>query len=65
MPASFNPYIVFVDAEKEVGFAGAVRLDEGLKLKTGEDRVGEKMGGDFDELGLGKRGTEVIVGQVD
>ncbi len=31
LPASFKPYIVhrFVDAEKEVGFAGGVRLDEG------------------------------------
>jgi hypothetical protein len=29
----------FVDAEKEVGFAGGVRLDEGGKLKVGEDRV--------------------------
>ena len=36
-----------------------------MKTKMGEDRVGEKMGGDFDELGLGKRGTEVIVGKVN
>jgi hypothetical protein len=28
-----------VDAAKEVGFAGAIRLDEGVKLKVGEDRV--------------------------
>ena len=33
-------------------------------MKTGEDRVGEKMGWDFDKLGLGKGGAEVIVGQV-
>ena len=28
----------------------------------GEDRVREKMGGDFDELGLGKGGAEIVVG---
>jgi hypothetical protein len=54
-----------VDAEKEVGFAGGVRLDKRDKLKAGEDRVGEKVGGDFDKLGLGKRSTEVVVGQVN
>ncbi len=54
-----------VDAEKEVGFAGGVSLDERGKLKAGEDRVGEKVGGDFDKLGLGKGSTEVVVGQVD
>ena len=31
-------------------------------MKLGEDRVREKMGGDFDKLGLGKGGAEVIVG---
>ena len=31
----------------------------------GEDRVGEKMGGDFDELGLGKGGAEIVVGEVN
>ena len=55
----------FVDAEKEVGFAGGVRLNEGVKTKMGEDRVGEKMGGDFDKLGLGKGGAEIVVSQVD
>ena len=33
-------------------------------MKTGEDRVREKMGGDFDKLGLGKGGAKVIVCQV-
>ena len=31
----------------------------------GEDRGREKMGGDFDILGLGKGGAEIIVSQVD
>ncbi len=31
----------------------------------GEDRVGEKVGGDFDKLGIGKGSAEVVVGQVD
>ena len=30
-----------------------------------EDRVGEKMDRDFDKLGMGKGGAEVIIGQVD
>ena len=34
----------FVDAEKEVGFAGGGRLDEGVKVKVREDRVREKVG---------------------
>ncbi len=34
-------------------------------MKTGEDRVGEKMGGDFYKLGLGKGSAEIVVGQVD
>ena len=34
-------------------------------MKVGEDRVGEKVGGDFDKLGLGKGGAEIIVSQVD
>jgi hypothetical protein len=54
-----------VDAEKEVGFAGGVRFDKRGKVKAGEDRVGEKVGGDFDKLGLGKRSTEVVVGEVN
>jgi hypothetical protein len=54
-----------VDAEKEVGFAGGVRFDKRGKVKAGEDRVGEKVGGDFDKLGLGKGSTEVVVGQVN
>jgi hypothetical protein len=62
LPVSFKPYI---DAEKEVGFAGGVRFDERGKLKAGEDRVGEKVGGDFDKLGLEKGSIEVVVGQVN
>ena len=31
----------------------------------GEDRVREKMGGDFDKLGLGKGGAEIVVGEVN
>ncbi len=34
-------------------------------MKTKEDRVGEKMGGDFYKLGLGKGSAEIVVGQVD
>ena len=34
-------------------------------MKVGEDRVGEKVAGDFDKLGLGKGSAEVVVGQVD
>ena len=30
-----------------------------------EDRVGEKVGGDFDKLGMGKGSAEVVVGEVD
>ncbi len=33
-------------------------------MKLREDRVGKKVGGDFDELGMGKGSAEVIVGQV-
>ena len=33
-------------------------------MKTGEDSVREKMGGEFDKLGLGKGGAKVIVCQV-
>jgi len=51
----------FVDAEKEVGFAGGGRLDEGVKVKVREDRVREKVGWDLDELGMGKGSAEVIV----
>jgi hypothetical protein len=36
-----------------------------LKLKTGEDRGREKMGGDFDKLGLGKGGAEIVIGKVN
>jgi hypothetical protein len=54
-----------VDAEKEIGFAGGVRFDERGKVKAGEDRGGEKVGGDFNKLGLGKGSTEVVVGQVN
>ena len=54
----------FVDAEKEVGFAGGGRLDEGEKLKVREDRVREKVGWDLDELGMGKGSAEVIVREV-
>ena len=54
-----------IDAEKEVGFAGGGRLDEGSKLEVGEDRGGEEVGGDFDKLGMGKGSAEVIIGQVD
>jgi hypothetical protein len=43
-----------IDAEKEVGFAGGVVFDEGYEVEVGEDRVGEKMGRDFDKLGMGK-----------
>ena len=43
-----------IDAEKEVGFAGGGRLDEGVKVKVREDRVREKVGWDLDELGMGK-----------
>ena len=32
---------------------------------VGEDRGGEKVGGDFDKLGMGKGSAEVVVGQVD
>ncbi len=31
----------------------------------GEDRVGKKVGGDFDKLGMGKLSAEIVVGQVD
>ena len=51
----------FVDAGKEVGFAGGGRLDEGVKVKVREDRVREKVGWDLDELGMGKGSAEVIV----
>ena len=34
-------------------------------MKTGEDRAGEKMGGDFYKLGLGKGSAEIVVGQVN
>ena len=30
-----------------------------------EDRVGEKVGRDFDKLGLGKGGAEIVVGEVN
>jgi hypothetical protein len=36
-----------------------------VKVKAGEDSVREKMGGDFDKLGLGKGSAKVVVGQVD
>ena len=32
-------------------------------MKTGEDRGREKMGGEFDKLGLGKGSAEIVVGQ--
>jgi hypothetical protein len=31
-------------------------------VEVGKNRVGEKVGGDFDKLGMGKGGAEVIVG---
>ena len=31
----------------------------------GEDRVGEEMGVDFDKLGVGKGGAEIVVGEVN
>ncbi len=31
-------------------------------MKVGEDRVGEKVGGDFDKLGMEKGSAEVIGG---
>ena len=34
-------------------------------MKTGEDRVREKVGGEFYKLGLGKGSAEVVVGQVN
>jgi hypothetical protein len=34
-------------------------------MKVGEDRVGEKAGGDFNKLGMGKGSAEVVVGQVN
>ncbi len=34
-------------------------------MKVEENRVGEKVGGDFDKLGMGKGSAEVVVGQVD
>ena len=36
-----------------------------MKLKTGEDRGREKMGGEFYKLGLGKGSAEIVVGQVN
>ncbi len=30
-----------------------------------EDRVGEKVSGNFNKLGMGKGSAEVVVGQVD
>ena len=54
----------FVDAEKEVGFAGGIRLSEGVKMEVRQDRVGEKVSGDFNKLGMGKGGAEIVVGQV-
>ncbi len=35
-------------------FTGGARLDEGVQVELGKDRVGEKMSRDFYELGLGK-----------
>ncbi len=34
-------------------------------MKVGEDRVGEKVGGDFDKLGMGKGSAKIVVGQVN
>jgi hypothetical protein len=34
-------------------------------MKVGEDSVGEKVGGGFDKLGMGKGSVEIVVGQVD
>ncbi len=51
----------FVDAGKEVGFAGGGRLRED---KVREDRVREKVGWDLDELGMGKGSAEIIVREV-
>ncbi len=55
----------FIDAEKEVGFAGWVVFDEGVKMEVGKDRVGEKVGRDFYELWMGKGSAKVVVSQVN
>ncbi len=55
----------FVDAEKEVGFAGGGRLNGDVKFEVGKDKVGEKASGDFYKLGKGKGGAQVVVSQVD
>ena len=54
-----------IDAEKEVGFAGGVVLDEGDEVEVREDRVGEKVGVEFDELGMGKGSAKIEVSQVN
>jgi hypothetical protein len=36
-----------------------------VKGEAGEDRVGEKVGGEFYKLGLGKGSAEIVVGQVN
>ncbi len=54
-----------VDAEKEVGFAGGVVLDEEYEVKMGEDRVGEEVGVEFDELGRGKGSAKIKVSKVN
>jgi hypothetical protein len=33
-------------------------------MEVGQDRVGEKVSGDFNKLGMGKGGAEIVVGQV-
>jgi hypothetical protein len=55
----------FVDAEKEVGLAQGVSLNEGLEEKAREDGAGEKMGVDFYELRVRKRSAKIEIGQVN
>ncbi len=53
-----------IDPEQAVGATRLVHLEEGEKGKTGQDCGGASIRVDTDELGDGKGGTKVEVGEV-
>jgi hypothetical protein len=67
LPASLRPYIVLSIRKTmyDVGLAGGVSLDEGGKVKVGENSGRELLGKTFDILGRVEGSANVKVRQVN
>ena len=54
-----------VNTKDDVGLAGGVGLNKGMKVKMGENSRRELVGEDFYVVGRGERGAKIKVGEVD